>query len=232
MSNVLAWVRKSKGSDDDIGLEEQREKVFELAAEYDPDYEDLDLGVQTGFSTMSRDPDAPTTWLDQNPRVQGTIEDLEAGEYDHLVAFDDDRVCRDGYMNVIEYNAKMGDCEIVFHSDVPEDDLTYDLERRIERHTKEEEIEKSRRAIERRKEQGYDHGRPKFGMQYDAQGKYQVPGEEFDTVMEILRMRSDGATYAEISDETDVPKATVCRVVDRREWYIEREKLSERQPTQ
>ena len=54
--------------------------------------------------------------------------------------------------------------------------------------------EKSRRAIERRKQEGYDHGRPRFGMTYDA---------------------------------VSVPTSTVQNVIDRREWYVEREQRAE-----
>jgi len=72
-------------------------------------------------------------------------------QYSHLVAWDDRRICRDEYFSVVQYAATQGDAEIVYVGDVNEDDLTFDLKRRIERDTKEEEIEKSRRAIERRK---------------------------------------------------------------------------------
>jgi len=49
MSKVLAWIRKSKGADDDIGLERQRERVSKLAEELAAEVDTLDLGVQTGF---------------------------------------------------------------------------------------------------------------------------------------------------------------------------------------
>jgi hypothetical protein len=54
----------------------------------------LDLGVHTGFSTMTRDD--PAGLLDQNERVHERVEELQTGEYSHLVALDDRRVCRDG----------------------------------------------------------------------------------------------------------------------------------------
>ena len=53
MSKALAWIRKSKGNDDDVGLEDQRENVPALAAELADEVEKLDLGVQTGFSSMT-----------------------------------------------------------------------------------------------------------------------------------------------------------------------------------
>jgi DNA invertase Pin-like site-specific DNA recombinase len=225
MSKALAWIRKSKGDDDDIGLEEQRELVRALAKDVADEVKVLDLGIHTGFSMMTRDD--PAGLLDQNERVQECVGKLEAGEYSHLVAWDDRRICRDEYFSVVQYAARQGDAEIVYVGDVNEDDLTFDLKRRIERDTKEEEIEKSRRAIERRKEQGYDHGRPRFGMTYDDAGHYQVPGEDFDTVLEIFRHDRNGKSRREIAKSVDVPLATVQNVLDRHDWYLERENMAE-----
>jgi hypothetical protein len=197
MSKALAWIRKSKGDDDDVGLKDQRELVRGLAKDIADEVEVLDLGIHTGFSTMTRDDQAGL--LDQNERVQECVGELEAGEYSHLVAWDDRRICRDEYFSVIQYAATQGDVEFVYVGDVNEDDLTFDLKRRIERDTKEEEIEKSRRAIERRKEQGYDHGRPRFGMTYNDAGHYQVPGEDFDTVLDTLLWRRLLVSHSAVS---------------------------------
>lgn len=227
MSRALAWVRKSKGDDSDIGLQEQRDVVGALANDLAADVVTLDLGVHTGFSSMTRDD--PAGLLDQNERVTERVDELEAGRFDYLVAYDDRRVCRDEYFSVIQYAATKGDAEIVYVGDVNEDDLTFDLKRRIERDTKEEEIDKSRRAIERRQEQGFDHGRPRFGMTYDDAGQYQVPGEEFDTVLDIFRQDRNDKSRREIAAAVEVPVATVQRVLDRREWYVKREQMGENQ---
>jgi hypothetical protein len=225
MSKALAWIRKSKGDDDDIGLEDQRELVRRLAEDIADHVEVLDLGIHTGFSSMTRDD--PAGLLDQNERVQDCVGRLEAGEYSHLVAWDDRRICRDEYFSVIQYAATQGDAEIVYVGEVNEDDLTFDLKRRIERDTKEEEIKKSRRAIKRRKERGYDHGRPRFGMTYDDAGHYQVPSDEFDTVLEIFQLDNAGESRREIADTVDVPVATIQNVLNRREWYLAREQTAE-----
>lgn len=225
MSKALAWIRKSKGDDDDIGLEGQRELVRDLAEDIADHVEVLDLGIHTGFSSMTRDD--PAGLLDQNERVQDCVGRLEAGEYSHLVAWDDRRICRDEYFSVIQYAATQGDAEIVYVGEVNEDDLTFDLKRRIERDTKEEEIKKSRRAIKRRKERGYDHGRPRFGMTYDDAGHYQVPSDEFDTVLEIFQLDNAGESRREIADTVDVPVATIQNVLNRREWYLAREQTAE-----
>ena len=159
--------------------------------------------------------------------MRDCVDALRQGRFDYLVALDDRRICRDEYFSVIQYAAKQGDAEIVYVGDVDEDDLTFDLKRRIERDTKEEEIEKSRRAVRRRIEEGYDHGRPRFGMTYDDAGHYQVPGEEFGTVMEIFQLNNAGKSRREISDTVDIPVATIQNVLDRREWYINREQMAE-----
>ncbi|UIP01732.1 resolvase (plasmid) [Halobaculum sp. CBA1158] len=223
MTRALAWIRKSKGSDDDIGLEEQRELVGELADEIADDVDQLDLGVHTGFSSMTRDD--PAGLLDQNDRVTQAVDGIEAGRYDYLVAYDDRRVCRDEYFSVIQYAANAGDCEIVYVGDVEDDGLTFDLKRRIERDTKEEEIRKAKRAIERKKERGDDLGRPKFGMEYNEAGE-QVPGDDFDKVESILDRRPDH-TLREIADDLEMSVSTVSRVEKRADWYRERAEISE-----
>lgn len=229
MTRVLAWIRKSKGADDDIGLVEQRNGTCRLAHQLVSSWDAvdvLDLGIQTGFSSLSRDNDVAQL-LDERPEVEDVLADLRAGTYDYVAAWDDRRICRDGYFEVIRHAAGQGGAEFVYVADVAEDDLTHDIKRRIERDTKEEEIKKSRQAIEARKERGYDHGRPKFGMTYDEAGHYQVPGEAFEDVKEILRRRDDGESFAEIAEAVDVPASTVRNVVDRREWYRDRAERAE-----
>jgi DNA invertase Pin-like site-specific DNA recombinase len=225
MSRALAWIRKSKGDDSDVGLEHQRELVRALAEDIASEVDVLDLGIHTGFSTMTRND--PAGLLDQNERVQSRVNELETGTYSYLVAWDDRRICRDEYFSVIQYAAKQGNTEIVYIGDVNDDDLTFDLKRRIERDTKEEEIKKSRQAVERRRERGYDHGRPRFGMTYDADGHYQIPGEDFDTVLDIFQYDQNGMSRREIAEEVDVPLGTVQNVLDRQQWYVERSNMSE-----
>jgi DNA invertase Pin-like site-specific DNA recombinase len=229
MTRSLAWIRKSKGNDDDIGLVEQRNGTCRLARQLTPTWDHvdvLDLGIQTGFSSLSRDNDA-SQLLDERADVKNALKALRKGAYDYVAAWDDRRICRDGYFEVIRHAANQGGAELVYVADVAQDELTHDLKRRIERDTKEEEIKKSRQAIEARKERGYDHGRPKFGMTYDDAGHYQVPGEDFETVMEILQRRADGETFAAIADAVGEAESTVRNVFDREEWYRNRAERTE-----
>ena len=99
-TRALAWIRKSKGKDDDVGLELQREKVPALAEEVADAVEELDLGVHTGFSIHERDKDEPR--IDANEDVQTALERLEDGRYDYLVAWDDTRVARDAFFSQVQ----------------------------------------------------------------------------------------------------------------------------------
>jgi DNA invertase Pin-like site-specific DNA recombinase len=217
MSRALAWIRKSKGSDDDIGLEMQRSDVPALAEDLAEEVDILDLGVHTGFSTLSRDDE---DMLDDHEDVQAAVDELRAGKYDFLVAVDDRRICRDDYLSIIEYACVQGDCEIVFVSDdVADDDLAYDIHRRVERETKEEEIRKSKAAIRERQERGMWQGAPPVGLEFDENGEYLVPNDDFDDVMAVFE-RVDEETYGEIASDLGVGKGTVSRIVDRgREFY-------------
>jgi DNA invertase Pin-like site-specific DNA recombinase len=222
MTKALKWIRKSKGGEDDIGLEEQREEIETLAKDLADETESFDLGIQTGFSTLTRDPSASTTWLDQREDVAEIVKKIRTGEYDYLVAYDDRRICRDDYLSVIKHAATQGGCEFVYVADVAEDDLAYDIHRRVERETKEEEIRKSKAALRRRQEKNYDHGRPRFGMEYDDEGKYQIPGDRIDDVAAILWARATGESYTTITERLDISTGTASRVWERRDWYIKR----------
>lgn len=222
MSKALAWIRKSKGSDDDIGLEQQRRHVLSLAEDQADDVDVLDLGVHTGFSSMSRDGDG---LLDHLDIVQEAVEDLEKGVYDYVVALDDRRVARDEYMSVIEYAAIQGEAEFIYVREVQRDDLSYDIHRRVERHTKEEEIEKAREAVQERIDRGMWQGRPPVGLQFDDAGEYLVPSEEFETVMEVFDRLSEDESYASISSDLNIATGTITRIKNRgREFYEKRRK--------
>jgi len=92
-----------------------------------------------------------------------------------------------------------------------------------------QEIEKARAATaERVADPDIDHGRPRFGMEYNAAGDRQVPGEEFETVCEILDRRRNGWTLQMISEDLGVAKSTAYRVLEKREWYQKRAKQESR----
>lgn len=218
MTRALAWIRKSKGSDDDIGLEVQRREVLGAADQLADEVEPLDLGVQTGFSRLSRDDDG---LLDDQPEVQDAVERLRAGEYDVLVAYDDRRICRDEYLRVIEYACVQGGCEIAFVSEnVETDDLAYDIHRRVERQTKEEEIEKAKAAIKERQARGCYQGRPPTGLQFADDDCHLKRSDRWDDVERVFELLTEGEPYSTIESETGFDAPTISRMKKRGfEWY-------------
>ena len=84
---------------------------------------------------------------------------------------------------------------------------------------KRKEIERAKRATEERLGNGYDHGRPPFGLQYDEDGHYWIPGERIDDALSVIRLRKDGLSWRQVAEETGVNKDTARRVWDRRERY-------------
>lgn len=219
MTTALAWIRSSQGSDDDLGLEDQRELVPELAHEVADAVEMFDLGIHSGFSTMTRDDDSGL--LDQNPDVREVVDRVREGEFDVIVALDDRRICRDEYLNVIEYAAKQGGAEFAFVLDVPEDDMAYDIRQRVERETKEEEIRKAKRAVQRRQEQGLWQGPPPFGFTFEESGRYLVKNDDFEVAQEVIMLKeTHDRSYSEIEDDLGVSTSTAWRIVnERREMY-------------
>ena len=85
---------------------------------------------------------------------------------------------------------------------------------------KREEIKKARKEIRKRLDKGCYHGGIPTGMEFDEAKKQLVPGDDFDTVLKVLRMRDGGCTYEKIKEETEVGSvSTAYRIVQRREFY-------------
>lgn len=225
MTDVVRVIRQSQGAEDSISLQQQRENTRELASELGAEsLHTIDLKNHSGFSRFRKSEDDER--LDAHPEVQNLIAGLREGNWDFLVAHDDTRLARDEFYSVIQHAALVGGCEFRFVSDVPDDRLTFRIQRIVEAEAKVKEIEKSRAAVEHRREQGYHHGGTPFGLQFDANGEYLVrDGNEWPDVERVFRLREgEGMSYRDIADEIDaVSKSGVGKIVtDNRELYLER----------
>ncbi len=85
---------------------------------------------------------------------------------------------------------------------------------------KRKEIKRAKRATQERVENGFDHGRPPFGLQFDCDGKYWVPGDDFEDAVEIIGLRKDSVSWRDIARKTGVAKDTARRVWDRKDRYL------------
>lgn len=231
-SRAVAFYRKSQGDEDDISLELQREHVHDLASDLADEVEEIDLGVHTGFSIHMR-PDSEKR-IDTNDEVLALLEAIRAGEYDYLAAWDDTRLARDQFYWELKRAALLGECELVFVEEPPDDALTFRVQRAVESDVKRREIEKSRAAMAERREQGHDQGRPPYGLTYDDAGERWIPdrgtenGEEsdFQQALEVIKYRRDGISWRNIADRTGVHKDTARSIWDRRERYLQEATMS------
>ncbi|WP_224332895.1 recombinase family protein [Haloprofundus halobius] len=85
---------------------------------------------------------------------------------------------------------------------------------------KRKEIERSKRATAERIANGFDHGRPPRGLQFDGAGEYWVPDDEFETIVEAIQMKESGASFRVVADETGLPLTTVYDAVKRKNTYL------------
>jgi hypothetical protein len=224
MTAVACIIRQSQGSDDSISLEDQRESVPALANDLGDDDPDIfDYGVHTGFSRFVKTEEQQS--LDANPRTQTLETGLQNGDWDYLVAYDDTRLARDQYFWVLRYFAIRGGVEIKYVADVPDDQLTFRVQRAVEAEVKRKEIEKSRRALERRADEGMHQGDVPFGLQFDSAGEYlERDPDEWDELVTIFDgIEDDSKTYADIVAEVDgiEAKGTITKIRNRRETYEE-----------
>lgn len=221
--SAVGYTRLSQESD--TSIERQKRHIRAYADEHGLTLQRIyDDGERaSGFETESRE------------EYQQLRERVRSGEVGVVIVNDKRRLARDFDETMrLVLDARQEDVEIHTYQDGqldvsdPMQAAVEVLQAASEHESKLKEIERAREAVQERIDRGYDHGRPRFGMTYNEDKTKQVPGEDFDKVMEILRLRREGATYAEIADELDgVSSSTAQRVVDRSEWYIERTKLEE-----
>lgn len=128
---------------------------------------------------------------------------------DYLCAWDDTRLARDQFYWELKRAAIVGGCELVFVDEPPDDELTFRVQRAVESDVKRREIEKSRIALEKREKNGYDQGRPPYGLTYDDAGERWIPDRErtgnsrsdFEKALEVIEARENGLSWREVANE-------------------------------
>lgn len=215
-ATVVGYTRLSQESDRSI--ESQKEDIRAFCEEQDWELVKIfDEGeYESGYDT-------------EREEYQRMLEYVHESDVDKIVVRDRARLSRDRfdrlttmlelYREKVEVVSIQGDIDL--ESDfglVLEaiDATTDDVKKR-------QEIEKAKKEIQKRKEQGYYHGRPLYGTEYDSEKQYLVPDENWDTVQQILELREQGHSYSEIVEavDKDINRTKVYRVVQRREKYEE-----------
>jgi hypothetical protein len=69
-------------------------------------------------------------------------------------------------------------------------------------------------------EAGHYQGRPPFGLTLDDAGERLVPGDSFDSALEVLRRRDQDESYRAIADAIEgMTRSKARRIVQNRERY-------------
>ena len=217
MNSAIGYVRLSQRSD--ASIERQRENIDTYAEE-------------NGF-TLERvysDGQESSGFDGERSEYIDLVESVRSGEIDAVIANDKRRLSRD-VDEVMRLVADFRENDVEWHTfKSGAMNLSDPMRAAIEvvraaaaHEEKMREIEKSQEATaERVDDPDVDHGRPRFGMTYSEDGRRQVPGDRFGDVQEILHLRNDGMSYADISDRVGVATSTVYRVVGAAGWYRER----------
>lgn len=204
-------------SQDGKSLSRQRRDVQEYAAA-----RDFDLAKVYNEGTRASGFD------EDRPEYQALLGHLSDGGVDAVIVPDLSRLSRDRkerlrlLLDLDATNVELHSFELGRAVDLDND---WELVQQSIRATtddveKRKEIERSKRATKERLANGYDHGRPPFGLRYNEDGTYWVPGDEFNTALKCITLRDDGLSWREIESEAGVNKDTARRVYGRRERYL------------
>jgi DNA invertase Pin-like site-specific DNA recombinase len=220
---ALCVIRQSQGEDNDTAsLRLQRKVVPRLAKELAGHWnqvDGLDLGVHTGFSIHSRDRDGSR--IDANPDVTEAVQRIENGQYAYVVAWDDTRLARDDYFAHWKRAVKLGDAEFAFVEEADVGSLTHGVRRKVEEHVKKDELRKAIASWRDRANEGKWNHQPPTGLEFDDDGDYLQPGENYYKCLLVITMRNASESWNTIAERTGTSRSTVRNIYDRAEMYTQ-----------
>lgn len=213
---AVGYTRLSQTSDTSIPDQKQEiqnladEQRFELLEIFD------DGQKSSGFDNER----------DQYLEMQAVLEDENV---DVLIVRDRDRLSRDKReRSALYYDLDEWDVELWTTTDEQRVDFGDDeswliemIRNYMDDAAKRRDIQKAKRKVKQRVENGYYHGRPPKGTQFDEKGQYLVPNRNFDSVLRVLSMRTQGYSYSETEKETGIAQGTIANIIDRQDEYIE-----------
>jgi DNA invertase Pin-like site-specific DNA recombinase len=213
MTTAIGYTRLSQ--DSDTSIDRQKRHIREYCERESIGLQGIlnDGQYSSGFDT-------------DRSEYQQVRDRVRSGEIDAVVVNDRTRIGRD-YDERMRFILDLREYDVELHTRKGRVDLSNPTNVAVEGvhaakddEGKREEIEKAKEATEERLEQGYDHGRPPFGLTFDEDGHYWVPGDDFDAALEVLEMRDDGASYRAIAEEIDeVGRESARGILQRREKY-------------
>lgn len=214
---AVGYARLSQTSD--TSIPRQKKKIKKYANKSDIDLIELyDEGQRaSGYN-------------DDRAEYQNLKEHLEDGNIDAVIVNDRTRIGRD-FNERMRFVLDLRENNIELHTaqdgvvDLSEaHKVAYEsFHAAKDDESKREEIRKAREAVRERQEKGYYQGGVPTGLKFDEDKQYLVPDDDFETVLEVFRLREEGYTLQQIKDETEINSvSTVSRILDRRELYKEK----------
>jgi len=213
-----AWGYVRLSQEGDASLEEQKESIRKYANRHG-------LNLQT-----TRNEGNKTSGFNADRHEYQLIrEKIRNAEIDAVITRDRARMSRD-FDDRLELLTEFRSNEVEWHVVESSGPLGLDdtqkagiecLHAMMDHVKKMTEIERSKKAIQKRKENGYYQGKPPYGLEFDDEGQYLVASEDFQHVLTVLEMRDNGKSYNAIAQEVPVSSSTVSNICDRREMYAE-----------
>lgn len=216
MSRADGYTRLSQ--DSDTSIDRQKRHIREYADEHGLELQQiLDDGERSSGFDAGRE------------EYQRLRERVQSGEIEAVIVNDKRRLARD-FDETMRLILDLREYDVEAHTyEDGQLDLSDPMQAAVEvlqaaseHEAKKKEIERAREAVQERLDNGYDHGRPPIGFQYDEDKRHWVPdGDRFDDVLEAIKMVENGATYSEVQEEIGIAPATMTGVMNRREKYLE-----------
>jgi len=216
MGDVIGYTRLSQESD--ASIERQKRHIREYTDEH-----------EMSLLQIYDDGERTSGWDESREEYQEVRDRVQSGEITAVIVNDKRRLARDfdatmrlildlreHSVEVQTYQEGQLDLSDPVHAAVEV------LQAASEHESKRKEIERAREAVQERIENGYDHGRPPIGFQFDEAGQQWVPDREgrFEDVVEAIRMVERGASYREVEDELDIVPSTMSGIMGRKERYL------------
>jgi DNA invertase Pin-like site-specific DNA recombinase len=202
--------------DSDTSIERQKEEIKEYCRKQDLELQEIyDDGERTsGYNT-------------EREQYQRLKEKLQ--EIDTVVARDRQRLGRD-FDERMQFILDLRQTNTALHiTREGKIDLTdpynivmESMQSASDDKSKRKEIEKAKKAVQKRQEKGYYQGKPPYGLQFDDEKKYLVPDENFETALEVLKLRDQDKSYPNISEELGISTSKAYRINQNRSLYQEK----------
>lgn len=217
MSNAVGYTRLSQESDTSIARQKRHIRAY-------ADENDLTL------ETIYDDGERSSGFDESREEYQQVRDQVQAGEITAVIVNDKRRLARD-FDETMRLVLDLREYDIEAHTyhegrldlSDPVQAAVEVLQAASEHEAKKKEIERAREAVQERLDSGHDHGRPPIGFRYDDNGERWVPDRKgrFEDVVKAIQMVDEGATYADVQEEFDIPPSTMSGVMERHDRYLQ-----------